>query len=73
MRSSVCEEKDVLHAAYRQAVLVYDEVVSELDKVVGAAVFSEYELARRKAAAVRNIVIRTREKLHKHVEAHGCH
>ena len=72
MGLNACDEKNVLSAAYRQAALVYREMVSALGKAVGAAAFSDYEFAYRKVDKVRAIVIRARENLEKHIKAHGC-
>ena len=67
-----CAEKEALLTAYHRATQAYSQVVSELIRAVDAAVYSEYELIRLKAAEARQLAHRTHQRLEDHEEQHGC-
>jgi hypothetical protein len=70
--NSSCEKKDQLFTAYKKAVNVYSQLVSELVEAVGMAAHSEFEFITRKVEIARNITNGAQERLHKHKAEHGC-
>jgi hypothetical protein len=70
--NSSCETKDQLFTAYKKAVNVYSQLVSELVEAVGMAAHSEFEFITRKVEIARNITNGAQERLHKHKAEHGC-
>src|SRR5262245_21265846 len=67
-----CAQRNRLFSAYRKAVDLHVQLVSEFTKAIGLVAHCELEFLGRRMAAARSVAREAQQEFYKHCREHQC-